>query len=188
MDTAAAVAVVTAATPTGTKTAILDTAAAPTIITTTHPANMHRMGRTIHPQHGKGISVVVFLGSPYSFAISHSRLCAQTESGDCACFTCHRRSSGRVTYSLHQRRVPPLLSHSQIKFITNTSLVAATVAAPTDTLAAVAAVATVVVVVVVAATVEVATAVVVVVVVTGWVSLALVSRLNNGVWYHVQIT
>ena len=181
MDTAAAVAVVTAATPTGTKTAILDTAAAPTIITTTHPANMHRMGRTIHPQHGKGISVVVFLGSPYLYAISHSRLCAQTESGGCACFTCHRRSSGRVTYSLQQRRVPPLLSHPQIKFITNAFLVAATVAAPTDTLAA-AAVATAAVVV---ATVEVAMAVVVVVVVvTGWVNLALVSRPNNGVWYH----
>ena len=94
----------------------------------------------------------------------------------------HRRSSGRVTYSLQQRRVPPLLSHPQIKFITNAFLVAATVAAPTDTLAA-AAVATAAVVV---ATVEVAMAVVVVVVVvvTGWVNLALVSRPNNGVWYH----
>ena len=67
-DTAAAVAVVTVATPTGTKTATLDTAAAP--VTTTHPAIMHRMGRTIHPLAREGHQCGGFLGSPCSFAIS----------------------------------------------------------------------------------------------------------------------
>lgn len=57
---AAAVAVVTVATPTGTKTETQDIAAAPTTVTTTHLANMHRMGRTIHPQ----ASVWWFLGQP----------------------------------------------------------------------------------------------------------------------------
>lgn len=70
-----AAAVVTAATPTGTKTATLDTAAAPTIVTTTLPAIMHRTGRTIHPLAREGISVVelwtvlVHLQSPSSNAL-----------------------------------------------------------------------------------------------------------------------
>lgn len=67
---AAAVAAVTVATPTGTKTATLDTAAAPTTVTTTLPAIMHRMGRTIHPLAREGHQCGGFLGCPCSFAIS----------------------------------------------------------------------------------------------------------------------
>ena len=55
---AAAVAAVTAATRTGTKTAMLDMG-----LTTTRQATMHRTGRTIHPSHGRGITVAV-LGQP----------------------------------------------------------------------------------------------------------------------------
>lgn len=69
---AAAVAVVTVATLAGTIPATLDTAAPPTTITTTHPANMHRCGRTIHPQPG-GHQCGGFWAALYPFAISFSQ-------------------------------------------------------------------------------------------------------------------
>lgn len=96
-DMAAAAAVTVAATQTGTKTVTLDTAAAPTTVTTTHPANMHRMGRTIHPP----ASVWWFSGQPsFPCYLLSLRLCAQTECDDCACYACFLQVRRAVTYLL----------------------------------------------------------------------------------------
>jgi hypothetical protein len=109
-DTAVAAAAVTAATPTGTKTATLDTAAAPTTVTTTLPAIMHRTGRTIHPLSTGGHQCVGTLDCPCSFASPSSKTLRAEQFRGCACFTCLCRSAERSRTCCDSVEFP-LLSH-----------------------------------------------------------------------------